>query len=174
MNATAWFLIIVAAVIVAFVAYGMARRARGSIDVTLPTSDFEPGETVRGEIRIHAKKPIEAERLEVTVTATEITERTEKGETERTSEQAYRGEQVVHEARSYVPGAHETFEFAIELPDRPPPPEPEEVGAKPSFTRLRRSAAPTTRLEWRLGVRLVAKGIDLATSRALTVNLEEL
>lgn len=174
MGATAWFLLVVAAVIVAFVAYGMARRARGSIDITLPKSDFEPAETIHGQVSVHAKKPIEAERLLVTLTATEVTETEEDGKTTRTSKQVYRGERVLEEVRSYAADARETHEFDIALPERQPTPVPESDDGKAAFKTLRPKAPPKTRLTWRLEARLVAKGIDLVTARQLDVNIDRL
>ena len=176
MDATAWFLVLVAAIVVAFLAYGMARRARGSIEVSLTQTDFEAGETVHGQIAIHAKKPIEAERLVVTVTATEITETAKDGKTTRSSEQVFRDEVMVEGARSYAANTRETREFDISLPEPKAEavPEPKSVGGKASFASLKLTKPPKTQLKWRLGVRLVAKGIDLGTSRPIAVNIEHL
>ena len=174
MTATAWFLIVVAAVIVAFVVYGRARRARGSIELSLPKSDFEPGETIHGRVDVHAKQPIEAERLVVTLTANEITETVKEGKTTSASKQVFRGERVLDDARSYAAGARETHDFDIELPDRKPTPTPASSGGSAKSASLKSKAHPQTRLQWRLEVRLAAKGIDLVTARPLTVNIERL
>jgi hypothetical protein len=174
MNATAWFGIVVAALIVAFVAYGMARRARGSIEVSLPKDGFEPGETIHGRVEVHAKKPIEAERLVVTVTATEITETLKEGKTASTSKQVYRGESVLEGPRVYAAGNRETREFDLALPERDPTKVPASAVGHAGFDKLKSMARPVVRLQWRLEARLVAKGIDLVTVRPLTVNLETL
>lgn len=174
MNATTWFLVIVAAVIVAFVMYGRARRARGSIEMALPKSDFELGETIHGRVDIHAKQPIEAERLVVTLTATEITETVKDGKTTSSSKQVHRGEHVLEGARSYAAGTRETREFEIAVPAPKPAPEPPATGNKAAFAKLAAMAGPKVRLQWRLEVRLAAKGIDLATARSITVHTEKL
>jgi hypothetical protein len=172
MGATGWFLIVVAAIVVASVAYGMARRARGSIVLTLPTSDFTPGETIHGQVDVHAKKPIEAERLVVTLTATEITETEKDGSTDRTSKQLLREERVLEQARSYAADARTSSEFDITVPKLAPTPDVPPVSGGASFAAMKAAPRSTTRRTWRLEARLAAKGIDLVTSRPLTVESE--
>ncbi|MDF1521551.1 MAG: hypothetical protein P1P87_01870 [Trueperaceae bacterium] len=174
MNATAWFVIVVAAVVVAIVGYGMARRARGSIEVSLPKDGFEPGETIHGRVDVHAKQPIEGERLVVTVTATEITETLKEGKTTSTSKQVFRGESVLEGARAYRAGTREVREFDLTLPEPKPTQVPASAVGHVGFDKLKSMARPRVRLQWRLEARLVAKGIDLVTVRPLTVNLETL
>lgn len=175
MDATAWFLIIIVAVVLAFVGYGMARRARGSIELTLPKSAFEPGETIQGTFVLHAKKPIEAQRLVVTLTATEVTETTENGKTNSRSRQAFRDERVLEEARAYAADTRETREFEIDVPNpEVPPDEPTSAVGRAALTALKAVARSKTHLRWRLEVRLVAKGIDLVTSKPVSVNIQRI
>lgn len=170
MNATAWFLIVVGAVIVAAVGYGMARRARGSIELSLPKTDFEPGETIHGSFVVLTKQAIEAERLVVTLTATEVTETVKDGKTSSSSRQVLREERVLEQARAYAAGARETREFDIALPT----PEPAPAVGHAGIGQLKSLRRPRTRLVWRLEVRLAAKGIDLVTAKPVTVNIEAL
>ena len=174
MDATAWFLIIIVAVVLAFVGYGMARRARGSIELTLPKSAFEPGETIQGTFVLHAKKPIEAERLVVTLTATEVTETTEDGKTNSRSRQAFRDERVLEEARAYAADTRETREFQIDVPNPEVPDEPTSAVGRAALTALKVVSRSKTHLRWRLEVRLVAKGIDLVTSKPRSVTIQRL
>jgi hypothetical protein len=174
MSATAWFFIVVAAVIVASVGYGMARRARGSLELSLPKSEFDPGETIHGNLVVHAKQAIEAERLVVALTATEITETIKDGKTSTDTKRVFREERVLEEARAYAAGARETREFAIPVPVPQPAKVPASAVGHAGFDKLKSLARPRTRLEWRLEARLAAKGIDLVAARPVTVHVDAL
>jgi len=174
MDGAVWILIIVAVVVLAFVGYGMARRARGSIELSLPKTAFEPGETLRGSFVLHTKKPIEAQRLVVSLTATEVTETTQDGKRRSRSQQVFRDERVLEEARAYAADTRETHEFEIDVPN---PEQPEALGspvAGAAFAAMRAMSRTRTRLRWRLEVRLAAKGIDLVAAKQVSVNLQNL
>lgn len=174
MDGTAWFLIVIAVVVLAFVGYGMARRARGSIELTLPKTAFEPGEAIRGTFVLHTKKPIEAQRLVVTLTATEVTETTEDGKASSRSNQVFRDERVLEEARAYTAETRETRDFEIGVPNPEPPEAPASPIGRTALMALRAVSRSRTHLRWRLEVRLVAKGIDLVASKQVSVNLQNL
>jgi len=174
MDGAVWILIIVAVLVLAFVGYGMARRARGSIELSLPKTAFEPGETIRGSFVLHAKQPIEARRLVVSLTATEVTKTTEDGKTKSRSRQAFRDERVLADERAYAAETRETHEFEIDVPN---PERPEALGspvAGAAFAALRAMSRSRTHLRWRLEVRLAAKGIDLVAAKQVSVNLQNL
>jgi len=174
MDGTVWFLIVIAVVALAAIGYGMARRARGSIELTLPDAAFDPGEAIRGTFVLHAKKPIEGERLVVSLTATEVTETTEDGKPRSHAKQVFRDERVLDEARVYAAGTRETREFEVGVPD----PDLPDASAPPiggaARSALKAMSRSKTQLRWRLEVRLVAKGIDLVASRPVSVNLQKL
>lgn len=174
MDVTVGFLIVIAVVVLAFVAYGMARRARGSIDLTLPKTAFEPGEAIRGTFVLHAKKPIDGERLVVSLTATEVTETTEDGKRRSRSKQVFRDERVLEEARAYAAETRETREFEIGVPDPELPEAPASPIGRAALSALKVMSRGTSHLRWRLEVRLVAKGIDLVASKPVSVNLQRL
>ena len=174
MDGTVWILIVIAVVVLAFVGYGRARRARGSIELTLPKTAFEPGEAIRGTFVLHTKKPIEAQRLVVTLTATEVTESTEDGKSRSNSKQVFRDERVLEDARAYPAETRETREFEIDVPDPEPPDAPAAAVGRAALSTLKAMSRSKTHLRWRLEVRLVAKGIDLVTSKPVSVNLEKL
>lgn len=174
MSGAVWILIIVAVVVLASVGYGMARKARGSIELSLPKTAFEPGETIRGSFVLHTKKPIEAQRLVVTLKATEVTETTQDGKNRSRSQQVFRVERVLQEERAYAAGTRETYEFEIDVPN---PEQPEALGspvAGAAFAAMRAMSRTRTRLSWRLEARLVAKGIDLVAASQVSVNLQRL
>ena len=187
MNATVWIFIVIAAIVVAVVANGRARRARGSIDLSLPKTHYGPGEVVRGQVTVNAKQAFEAERLVVTLTATETTETSgtkKDGSTERSMDQVFRDEREVAGARSYAAGDSQTYDFEIPLPEPAPvekspetvvPDQPKTKLGKASFMKEKSSLTPTTTTElgWRLSVRLAAKGVDLSTAQALEVDIEK-
>ena len=174
MDGAVWILIVIAVVVLAFVGYGMARRARGSIELSLPKTAFEPGETIRGSFVLHTKKPIEAKRLMVSLTASEVTKTTQDGKTRSRSSQVFRDERMLEGEKVYPPDTRETHEFEIEVPN---PERPEAldspIGAGMS-TALRALSRSRTYLRWRLEVRLVAKGIDLVSAKQVSVNLRHL
>lgn len=175
MDGAVWILIVIAVVVLGFVGYGMARRARGSIELSLPQTAFEPGETIRGSFVLHTKKPIEARRLVVSLTASEVTKtRQQDGKTRSRSTQVFRDERTLEGEKAYPPDTRETHEFEIDVPN---PEQPEAldspIGAGMS-TALRALSRSRTYLRWRLEVRLVAKGIDLVTAKQVSVNLRQL
>jgi len=174
MDGAVWLLIVIAAVVLAFVGYGMARRARGSIELTLPKTAFEPGEAIRGTFVLHTKKPIEAQRLVVTLTATEVTETTENGKRRSNSRQVFRDELLLDDARAYAAETRETREFEIVVPNPEPPEAPASPVGRAALSAIKAISRSKTRLRWRLEVRLVAKGIDLVTSKQVSVNLKSL
>ena len=172
MDATVWILIIIAVAALALVGYGMARRARGSIELSLPKTAFEPGETIHGSFVLHTKKPIEAQRLVVTLTATEVTQTTEDGKTKSRSRQAFRDERILADARAYPAETRETHEFEIDVPDPETPEAPASPVGRAALSALKAMSRSKTHLRWRLEVRLAAKGIDLVTSKQVSVNLQ--
>jgi len=166
---------VVGLVIVAVAAYYVIRFMRGSIKLALPRTAFGPGETIAGRFELLVKKPVEGKRLVVSLIAKEIETYYSGGKRRRRTREVYRDEKVTEDARSYTPGRRATHEFEISAPAGGPSQLPPEVAdnavVQTIFGAAKALGAGRRRLKWRVEARLDARGVDLATSKKVTINL---
>ena len=174
MDATYWVLGIVALVALAFVLFAVARRMRGNIELALPKTAFEPGETITGSFVLHTKKPIEARQLVVSLTASEVTRTNEGGKTRSRTTQLFRDERMLEGEKAYPADTRETHEFEIDVPDVDRPELLDSPLGRSLATAARVLSRSRSHLRWRLEVRLVARGLDLVASKRVSVNLRQL
>ena len=161
--------VIVGGGIAAIVAYNVARARRGSIEVSLPSTAFKPGDVIAGSFELHAKQPIEGRRLVVSLIGTQVTKTREDGKTRSRSSEIFREEKLIEDAREYPAEHRETHPFEIEVPDAVLPEQLNSPLGKALASGLRFAGASQTHLRWRIEARLVAKGIDLIASRRVSI-----
>ncbi len=162
-------IVIVGGGIAAIVAYNVARARRGSIEVSLPSTAFKPGDVIAGSFELHAKKPIEGRRLVVSLIGTQVTKTREDGKTRSRATEIFRDEKLIEDAREYPAEHRETHPFEIEVPDTALPEQLNSPLGKTLAAGLRFAGANQTHLRWRIEARLVAKGIDLVGSRRVSI-----
>ena len=167
-------LLIVGAVLIAVIAYYMARFLRGSLTLSLSRTAFNPGDTVTGSFDIHIKKPIEGNKLAVSLIGVQTTKTYGSGETRTHSEEVYREEVLLEEATTYTAGHTATHEFEITVPDAGAPEFMSSTLGKTLTKALRLLSNKHTRLNWRVEARLDAKGIDLTAAKTVTINMKRL
>jgi hypothetical protein len=163
---------VVGCVIVAVVAYYLARSMRGSIKLFLARTAFNPGESITGSFDLQTKKPIQGNKLIVSLIGVQVTEVYKDGKTETRTHEIYRDEHVIEGAKSYDAGHTAKHEFQLAVPNT-------------GTSELMNSAlgqilgatsallnSSRTDLKWKVEARLDAKGIDLATSTPVWINLQ--
>ena len=161
--------VIVGGGVAAIVAYNVARARRGSIELSLPSTAFKPGDVIAGSLELHAKQPIEGRRLVVSLIGTQVTRTREGGKTRSRSSEIFRDEKLIEDGRAY-PGDHRArHAFEIEVPDAVVPEQLDSPLGKALASGLRFAGASQTQLRWRVEARLVAKGIDLVGSRRVSI-----
>ena len=167
-------LVVVGIALVAVVAYYVARFLRGTIKLSLTRTAFNPGETISGQFDLHTKKAIESNRLIVSVIGTQVTRRQEGKQSRTRSHEVYRDEVLIEEAKTYPAGTVVTHKFEIPTPDMKSPEFLNSGLGQAMTAALRLVSQHSTRLKWKVEVRLDAKGIDLATSKSITMNIRQL
>jgi hypothetical protein len=160
--------------ILAVVAYYVVRMMRGSIKLSLLRTAFNLGDTITGAFDLLVKKPIEGNKLTVSLIGTQITEIYRDGKTETRSHEIYRNERVIEGAKAYDAGNTARHEFELTVPNTGAPefmnsPLGQMLGAAATLFNNRSS-----QLKWKVEARLDAKGVDLATSTPVSVNIGNL
>lgn len=161
-------------VIVGVGVYYLLRFMRGTIKMTLNQTAFNPGETIKGSFELQTKKPIESKRLIVSLIGTRVT-RTKEGEKSRSdSQEIYRNEVLIEDAKVYRAGHTSTHDFEIQVPD---------TGAQDFLNSTAGQAISAAfsllgnrrvEFKWKVEARLKAKGIDLATSKRVSINMGQM
>jgi hypothetical protein len=168
-------IIIIIAVVIGAVAIGvggyfLARFMRGTIKIFLPKTAFNPDETIKGSFELHTKKYIQGNRLIVSLIAERITEYRKGDKTESRTDEIYRNEKLIEDATDYRAGFVKKYDFEIAVPNQSAP----EMLNSPLVQSLAAAAAllgnHKTRIRWKLQTRLDAKGIDIVSTKKLSVN----
>jgi len=164
----------VGAVLAIVAGYYVVRFMRGSIKLTMVRTSFNPGDAITGSFELHTKKPIEGNKLTVSLIGTQVTKTRQGGKTRTRSHEVYRDEKVLEEATRYPAEHRSTHEFEITAPNSNAP----DFANSPVFQALagamRMLSSRQSYLKWRVEARLDAKGVDLAASKKITVNVGRL
>ena len=160
-------------VVLAVAAYYIMRFMKGSMKLTLPRTTFGAGEAITGSFELLVKKPIEGKKLIVSLIAKEVETYYRNGKRHTRTHEVYRDEKIIEEARSYHPGHKATHEFEIQAPGdgSSQAQVPDNAIAQTIVGVAKALGAGRRRLKWRVEARLDAKGVDLATSTKVMVNL---
>jgi hypothetical protein len=163
--------VVVGCGIISIIAYYVIRSMKGSIKLFLQGTAFNPGDTITGSFDLNVKRPIQGNRLTASLIGVQTTTTRRNGKTETHSHEIYRNEQLIEEAREYGSGHSGKHEFRIDVPKTGAPEFMNsalgQVLSAASFLLSDRR----TELKWRVEVRLDAKGVDLATSRRVSINI---
>ncbi len=160
--------------IVAAIAYYVARFMRGSIKLSMSRTTFNPGDAITGSFDLLTKKPIQGNQLVVSLIGVEITKTRRDGGSRTRSQEIYRDEVVLEEAKEYQAGQTSKHEFEIAAPNTSEPgfmnsALGKTLGAALSFLGNRRK-----RLKWKIEARLDAKGVDLKATKSIRINMKQL
>ena len=172
-------LIVIAVLLVigvaAVIAYYVARFMRGTIRLTMAHTAFNPGDPISGSFELHTKKAVEGNRLIVSLIGTQVTRtRGNDGEMRTRTREIYRDEVLLEEARSYEAGARATHNFEIAAPDMHSAEFMDSALGQALSAALSLISNKSTRIKWRVEARLDARGVDLAASKAVSLNIKQL
>jgi hypothetical protein len=167
-------IVVVVGVIAAFIAYYVARFMKGSIKLSLPQTGFEPGQTITGSFDLETKKPITGKRLIVSLIGTQTTEIREDDRTRTRTREIYRNEVLIEEARDYPAGHTEQHQFEIATPNTGAPEFMNSAIGQTVTAALRLLSDRRTRLKWKVEARLDTKGVDLAASKTVSINMSQM
>jgi hypothetical protein len=160
-------------VLVGVAVYYLLRFMRGTIKMTLTQTAFNPGETIKGSFIIQTKKPIEGNKLIVSLIGVQETKTRDGEKSESHSREIYRNEVLIEGAKVYPAGFESTHDFEIPTPDTGSQ-EFLNSGVGQALTAaLSLLSNRRTEFRWKVEARLDAKGIDLATSKRVTLNMNQ-
>ncbi|MDQ2070082.1 hypothetical protein [Natronospira bacteriovora] len=172
--------LLLAAVIIlvaGFLIWRVMRWMKGSVRIELDRGAFMAGETIRGQCRITARQLIESEKLVVALVGEEVTEtrrpaggRRNGHRVRRRRREIYRDETMPLAERHIAAGSEESIPFEMPVPDSIPGRSKAEgwmaLGLQTGAEWL---SGRRTYLSWKLVARLQCRGLNLGTSRHISL-----
>jgi hypothetical protein len=160
---------VISVVIIALVAFFVLRAMKGSLVLRLNEHQVAPDGAFSGTVELTCRKPIEGNRLIVTLIGRErIEEKTKEG-TKTRNREFYRDEEVLESARDYEAGFEQTYEFEIAAPSA----KNVQAAASPLGKMMEMGIEMLTGrdrdLSWKIEGRLDAKGLDLVQSEKVRI-----
>lgn len=154
---------------------------RGGIKISLSQTTFSPGEIILGYFELKIRKRIEGQKLYAALIGEEVTEEPGRDQSNRnvTRREIYRDELMLELEQLYEAGNTRRYDFLISTQSLQ-----DIAGESGSSDSLLGQVLKTGfdaagelgllakhYLEWKVEVKLVAKGIDLVSSKKVTINL---
>jgi len=164
-------IVVVVGVIAAIAAYYVMRFMKGSIKLSLPQTGFEPGQTINGSFALEVKKPIQSKKLIVSLIGLKITKTRDGDKTRTRTDEIYRNEVVIEEARDYPAGHTAEHKFELATPNTGSSDFMNSALGQTVGAALRLLSSRSTRLKWKVEARLDTKGVDLAASKSVSINM---
>lgn len=172
--------IVVGGAILAVIAFYIARYMRGSIELSLPQTAFDPGATITGSFELETKKDIKGNKLVVRLIAIEkIRTHDSDGKSRKRTQEIYRDEVLIEEAKDYIAGSKANYDFQISTPGTPTPDLDTPGIISPQViqglaTAVKFLSNKSTTIKWKVEARLDAKGVDLVDSKAISIDMKQL
>jgi len=158
--------------LLAAVVYYFMRFMRGSITLTMPQTSFGPGQVVSGSFDLITKQAVQGNQLVVTLKGIKVTEyRDNDGHKKTRTDEIYRDQVVLEAARQYPAGHSVRHDFQIPTPNVQSPEFMNSGLGQTLVSAFRLLSDRQTRIKWKIEARLDAKGIDLADSQTIQLNL---
>ena len=158
--------------LLAAVVYYFMRFMRGSITLTMPQTSFGPGQVVSGSFDLITKQAVQGNQLVVTLKGIKVTEyRDNDGDKKTRTDEIYRDQVVLEAARQYPAGHSVRHDFQIPTPNVQSPEFMNSGLGQTLVSAFRLLSDRRTRIKWKIEARLDAKGIDLADSQTIQLNL---
>ncbi len=159
-------------VIGGIIAYYIARHLRGSIKLVLPQTSFTGGETISGSFAVITRKEILGKRLYATLIGTEFTEVKRGEKTTTRTREIHRHETTLEQALTWPAGQTKHYSFKLPVPAVAAPLLANSAVGNAVAIGLEMLGGNRRRMQWRVEIRLDAKGVDLATSQRIRINGE--
>ncbi len=177
---------VVLAVLIAIIAYYVARFMKGSVKLPLARNSAASGEPISGRVDLEAKRSIHG-LLKVSLVGREKREKRSSNGDGTTTEwvDVYRADRILEETRDFGGGFTQTYEFETVAPTSAEARRGGAViremadkagdGVMGSVMKMAAGAADMMqgRIYWHMEARLDADGVDLYTKEKVTVNLRD-
>ena len=162
-------IVVIGGVLAAVIIYHILRYLRGSIKLSLPCTAFNPGDAIAGSFELMTKKEIQGNKLIVSLIGMKTVRTHHGGKTRTRTEEVYRDEVVIEGEKNYFAGYTATYAFQVKAPNLQAPDFMNSQAGQILGTALRLLSDQSSRITWKVEARLDAKGVDLATSRAVSI-----
>ena len=163
-------IVVFGGILAAVIVYHILCYLRGSIKLSLPCTVFNPGATIAGTFELLTKKEIQGNKLIVSLIGMKTVRTHHGGKTRTHTEEVYRDEVVIEGEKNYFAGYTATHAFQVKAPNLQAPDFLNSQVGQNLGAAIRLIADQSARITWKGEVRLDAKGVDLATSRAVSIN----
>ena len=157
--------------LVSVIAYFVMRFLRGSIKLTMPQTSFGAGQMISGSFDLMTKKSIRGNQLFVTLRGVKETKIRDGEKTRTRRDEIYCDQVTLEDAREYPAGYSAKYDFQISTPNVQSPEFMNSGIGQALVSAFRLLSDRRTRIKWRVEARLDAKGIDLAASKSVQLNL---
>ena len=166
---------IIGLIVVGIIAYYMARFMKGKMSLQLNGNYFKSGETIEGTLTVETKKAIPVDRMYVAVVGERLVHRRDSdGDTSKRWEEFHRDEYDIIYQEHLRANARESYEFAIEAPDRSRFSFPETgVAFVDKMVSGLQKLSGSGKMRWFIKARLETKGVDLATSEKIKISTKQ-
>lgn len=164
------FVVTVGGALAAVIIYHILRYLKGSITLSLPRLSFNPGDVISGTFELQTKKEIHGNRLIVSLIGTRTVRTRHGGKTRTRTEEIYRDEVQIEGTKNYFAGYTATHAFQIKAPNLQAPDFLNSQVGQMLATAIRFLNDHNSHITWRVEARLDAAGVDLATSKSVTVH----
>ena len=157
--------------LVGVIAYFVMRFLRGSIKLTMPQTSFGAGQMISGSFDLMTKKSIQGNQLFVTLRGVKEIKIRDGEKTRTRRDEIYCDQVTLEDAREYPAGYSAKYDFQISTPNVQSPEFMNSGIGQALVSAFRLLSDRRTRIKWRVEARLDAKGIDLAASKSVQLNL---
>ena len=157
--------------LVGVIAYFVMRFLRGSIKLTMPQTSFGAGQMISGSFDLMTKKSIQGNQLFVTLRGVKETKIRDGEKTRTRRDEIYCDQVTLEDAREYPAGYSAKYDFQIATPNVQSPEFMNSGIGQTLVSAFRLLSDRRTRIKWKIEARLDAKGIDLAASKSVQLNL---
>ena len=162
---------LLAIVVISIITYFVMRYLRGSIILNMVNTASNRGDTIKGNFELITRKQIQGNKLTVSLIGNKVTRYYENDERKTRTREIHRSEKVIEGARDYPAGHNAKHEFEIAIPGS-------SASSSSIDSALGQALSAAAQLindrdiyyEWRVEVRLDAKGVDLAKSQKISIN----
>jgi hypothetical protein len=162
-------IVVLGGVLAAVIIYHILRYLRGSIKLSLPCTAFNPGDAITGSFELMTKKEIQGNKLLVSLIGSKTVHTHHGGKKRTRTEEVYRDEVVIEGEKNYFAGYTATYAFQVKAPNLQAPDFLNSQVGQILGATIRLLSDQSSRITWKVEARLDAKGVDLATSRAVSI-----
>jgi hypothetical protein len=162
-------IVVFGGVLAAVIIYHILRYLRGSIKLSLPCTAFNPGDAIAGSFELMTKKEIQGNKLIVSLIGMKTVRTRHEGKTRTRTEEVYRDEVVIEGEKNYFAGYTATYAFQVKAPNLQAPDFLNSQVGQILGATIRLLSDQSSGITWKVEARLDAKGVDLATSRPVSI-----